>query len=120
MVKKPITIGRHYFSKKADAATFLKTMLHKYDVGDKVSAEMPRYCLLRLRFTRMLPRKWGKASLISASGARISAQNAFGSIVLMGAPKSFHTRPASAVSEVVSEISAAPTCPTLGSLFHCG
>jgi hypothetical protein len=39
MVKKPITIGPHYFSKKGEAATFLKTMLHKYDVGDKVSAE---------------------------------------------------------------------------------
>jgi|SRR5580704_1730903 hypothetical protein len=38
MVKKPVTIGLHHFSKKGDAATFLKAMLHKYDVGDKVSA----------------------------------------------------------------------------------
>lgn len=38
MVKKPITIGAHHFSKKSDAAAFLKAMLHKYDVGDKVSA----------------------------------------------------------------------------------
>lgn len=38
MVKKPITIGLHHFSKKGDAASFLKTMLRKYDVGDKVSA----------------------------------------------------------------------------------
>ena len=38
MVKKPLTIGSHNFSKKGDAEDFLKTMLHKYDVGDKVSA----------------------------------------------------------------------------------
>lgn len=39
MVKKPVTIGLHHFSKKGDAAAFLKAMLRKYDVGDKVSAE---------------------------------------------------------------------------------
>ena len=98
MVKKPITIGPHHFSKKGDAATFLQTMLHKYDVGDKVSAKMPRYCLPRLRSTRMPLRKWGQVSLISASGARISAQNASGSIVSMAAAKSFHIKPASAAS----------------------
>jgi hypothetical protein len=37
MVKKPVTIGPHHFSKKGDAAVFLRAMLHKYDVGDKVS-----------------------------------------------------------------------------------
>lgn len=36
MVKKPVTIGPHYFSKKGDAAAFLKAILHRYDVGDKV------------------------------------------------------------------------------------
>jgi hypothetical protein len=39
MVKKPITIGPHHFSKKDDAEEFLKAILHRYDVGDKVSAE---------------------------------------------------------------------------------
>jgi Protein of unknown function (DUF3223) len=38
MAKKPVTIGPHHFSKKGDAAAFLQAMLHKYDVGDKVSA----------------------------------------------------------------------------------
>jgi Protein of unknown function (DUF3223) len=38
MVKKPVTIGPHNFSKKGDAAAFLRAMLHRYDVGDKVSA----------------------------------------------------------------------------------
>jgi hypothetical protein len=38
MVKKPLTIGPHHFSKKGDAEEFLKAMLRKYDVGDKVSA----------------------------------------------------------------------------------
>jgi hypothetical protein len=38
MVKKPVTIGHHHFSKKGDAAAFLQAILHKYDVGDKVSA----------------------------------------------------------------------------------
>jgi hypothetical protein len=39
MAKKPLTLGRHHFSKKADAEAFLKAMLHRYDVGDKVGAE---------------------------------------------------------------------------------
>lgn len=38
MVKKPVTIGPHHFNKKGDAAAYLKAMLHRYDVGDKVSA----------------------------------------------------------------------------------
>jgi hypothetical protein len=37
MAKKPVTIGPRHFSKKGDAAAFLEAMLHKYDVGDKVS-----------------------------------------------------------------------------------
>jgi hypothetical protein len=83
----------------------------------KSAREMPRYCLPRWRSTRMLPRKWGQASLISASGARISAQNASGSIVSMGTPKSFHTKPASAVSGGGVFHFYAYTCPTLGSQF---
>lgn len=39
MVKKPITIGPHQFSKKADAEAYLKAMLERYDVGDRVSAQ---------------------------------------------------------------------------------
>ncbi|OKO83951.1 DCL family protein [Bradyrhizobium sp. NAS96.2] len=38
MVKKPVTIGPHHFSKKGDAVAFLQAILHKYDIGDKVSA----------------------------------------------------------------------------------
>jgi hypothetical protein len=37
MVKKPLTLGPYNFSKKGDAEEFLKAMLHKYDVGDRVS-----------------------------------------------------------------------------------
>jgi hypothetical protein len=37
MVAKPITLGQLHFGKKCDAAAYLKSMLHKYDVGDKVS-----------------------------------------------------------------------------------
>lgn len=39
MVKKPITIGAHYFSKKGDAEQFLKDILKRYEVGDKVSKD---------------------------------------------------------------------------------
>jgi hypothetical protein len=39
MVTKPITIGSLHFRRKGDAAAQLKAMLHKYDVGDKVSAD---------------------------------------------------------------------------------
>lgn len=39
MVSKPITLGSLHFRKKCDAAAHLKAMLHKYDVGDKVSAD---------------------------------------------------------------------------------
>ena len=35
MVSKPVTIGSLHFG---NAAAHLKAMLHKYDVGDKVSA----------------------------------------------------------------------------------
>jgi Protein of unknown function (DUF3223) len=38
MAAKPITLGSLRFGKKGDAAAHLKAMLHKYDVGDKVSA----------------------------------------------------------------------------------
>ena len=38
MVSKPVTLGSLHFGKKCDAAAHLKAMLHKYDVGDKVSA----------------------------------------------------------------------------------
>jgi hypothetical protein len=39
MAAKPITLGSLYFRKKGDAAAHLKASLHKYDVGDKVSAD---------------------------------------------------------------------------------
>ncbi len=38
MVKKPLILGPYHFSEKGDAEEFLKAMLHKYDVGDRVSA----------------------------------------------------------------------------------
>ena len=39
MPAKPITLGSLHFKKKGDAAAYLRAMLRKYDVGDKVSAE---------------------------------------------------------------------------------
>lgn len=39
MPRKPVTLGPHHFEKKGDAAAYLQTMLRKYDVGDKVSAD---------------------------------------------------------------------------------
>ena len=36
MVKKPVTVGYHHFSKKGDAASFLQAILHRCDVGDEV------------------------------------------------------------------------------------
>lgn len=38
MPAKPITIGSFYFAKRADAYAFLKAMLDRYDIGDKVGA----------------------------------------------------------------------------------
>jgi hypothetical protein len=38
MPAKPITIGSLHFARKGDAAAHLQAMLHRYDVGDKVSA----------------------------------------------------------------------------------
>ncbi|OAJ56492.1 hypothetical protein A6V36_33565 [Paraburkholderia ginsengiterrae] len=38
MPAKPITLGPMSFAKKGDAAAFLKAMLNRYDVGDRVSA----------------------------------------------------------------------------------
>ena len=39
MATKSISLGPLHFRKKGDAAAHLKAMLHKYDVGDKVSAD---------------------------------------------------------------------------------
>ena len=38
MPAKPITFGAHRFAKKGDASAFLQAILHRYDVGDRVSA----------------------------------------------------------------------------------
>jgi hypothetical protein len=38
MPAKPITIGSLHFAKQGDAIAFLREMLYRYDLGDKVSA----------------------------------------------------------------------------------
>lgn len=38
MPAQPISFGNLHFTKKGDALAFLKAILQKYDVGDKVSA----------------------------------------------------------------------------------
>jgi hypothetical protein len=38
MPASPITIGALRFAKKGDAAKFLRAMLHRYEVGDRVNA----------------------------------------------------------------------------------
>lgn len=39
MPAKPFNLGELNFAKKGDAVAFLNSILHKYDVGDKVSPE---------------------------------------------------------------------------------
>ena len=39
MPAKPISFGSLYFARKGDAEDYLKDMLHRYDVGDKVSSD---------------------------------------------------------------------------------
>lgn len=38
MPAKPISLGPMHFAKRGDAVAYLKEMLHRYDVGDRVSA----------------------------------------------------------------------------------
>lgn len=38
MPAKPISLGPMHFDKRGDAVKYLKDMLHRYDVGDRVSA----------------------------------------------------------------------------------
>lgn len=38
MPAKPITIGSLHFAKRGEANAFLREMLYRYDLGDKVSA----------------------------------------------------------------------------------
>lgn len=38
MPAKPITLGSMYFARRGDATAYLKQMLNKYDVGDRVNA----------------------------------------------------------------------------------
>lgn len=39
MPAMPITLGPMHFANKGDAATYLRAMLYRYDVGDKVGAD---------------------------------------------------------------------------------
>lgn len=39
MPAKPIDLGHLHFDKKGDANAYLKAMLYKYDLGDRVNAE---------------------------------------------------------------------------------
>jgi uncharacterized protein DUF3223 len=39
MPAKPVTLGSLHFRKKGDAVAYLRAMLRKYDVGDKVSMD---------------------------------------------------------------------------------
>ena len=39
MPAKPITLGSMYFERRGDAKAYLKQMLNKYEVGDRVSAD---------------------------------------------------------------------------------
>jgi hypothetical protein len=36
--RKPVTLGPKHFDKKGDAVAYLKAMLRRYDVGDRVNA----------------------------------------------------------------------------------
>lgn len=38
MPAKPVSLGDLHFAKKGDALAHLKAMLHRYDVGDRVSS----------------------------------------------------------------------------------
>lgn len=39
MPAKPITLGSIHFDKRGDAVAYLKAMLHRYDLGDRVNAD---------------------------------------------------------------------------------
>lgn len=39
MPAKPIKLGSMHFDKRVDAVSYLKAMLHRYDVGDRVSVD---------------------------------------------------------------------------------
>ena len=39
MPAKPITLGSIHFERRGDAKAYLKQMLNKYDVGDRVNSE---------------------------------------------------------------------------------
>lgn len=36
--RTPVTLGTEHFEKKSDAVAYLKAMLNRYDVGDRVDA----------------------------------------------------------------------------------
>jgi hypothetical protein len=39
MPAKPVSLGPKHFAKRGDAVAYLKEMLRRYDVGDRVSAD---------------------------------------------------------------------------------
>jgi len=48
MPAKPISFGDMHFAKKGDAVAFLNKILHKYNVGDKVSTDDAQILLAAL------------------------------------------------------------------------
>lgn len=48
MPAKPISFGSLHFAKKGDAAAYLKDMLNRYEVGDKVGADDTRVLMAAL------------------------------------------------------------------------
>lgn len=59
MPAKPITIGVLSFPKKGDAAEYIKEMLNRYDVGDKVSTTDESFLRSALAFHPEASRKVG-------------------------------------------------------------
>lgn len=48
MPAKPVTIGGINFAKKGDALAYMKAMLHRYDIGDRVNASDAEFLLAAL------------------------------------------------------------------------
>lgn len=48
MPSKPINLGSMHFAKRGDAVTYLKDMLYRYDLGDKVNEEDSKILKLAL------------------------------------------------------------------------
>lgn len=78
MPAKPISLGPLHFEKRGDAVAYLKDMLHRYDVGDRVNVQDAVILQAALEHHPNAAAKLAAASETLVSGVPTLGQSVFG------------------------------------------